>query len=145
MWGQGDFSLVPPFTVCTEQHQLCAEQVGTLYTLLPEGSRHRFVHSASFHLCILSIYAIFWYLRGNSPWCFFQRFLHSWDHMLSHLSRLQLSATLWTLSRQAFLSTGFSRQEYWSGLPFPLPGDLPNQGLNTCLLISYTGRRALYY
>ena len=63
----GTKSLVPPFTVCTEQHQLCAEQVGTLYTLLPEGSRHRFVHSASFHLCILSIYAIFWYLRGNSP------------------------------------------------------------------------------
>ena len=34
--------------------------------------------------------------------------------------------TPWTLARQAPLSTGFSRQEYWSGLPFPSPGDLPN-------------------
>ena len=29
---------------------------------------------------------------------------------------------------------GFSRQEYWSGLPFPSPGDLPGSGLNSCLL-----------
>ena len=35
--------------------------------------------------------------------------------------------TLWTIAPQAPLSTGFSRQEYWSGLPFPPPGDLPNQ------------------
>ena len=63
---------------------LCAEQVGSLYTLLPEGSRHRFVHSASFHLCILIIYAFYRYIRGNSPWCFFQRFLHSWDLLLNH-------------------------------------------------------------
>ena len=36
---------------------------------------------------------------------------------------------LWTLACQAPLSVGFSRQEYWSGLPFPPPGDLPNPGL----------------
>ena len=36
------------------------------------------------------------------------------------------SATLWTVARQALLSTGFSRQEYWSGLPLPSPGDLPS-------------------
>ena len=36
------------------------------------------------------------------------------------------SATLWTVAYQAPLSMGFSRQEYWSGLPFPSPGDLPN-------------------
>ena len=35
-------------------------------------------------------------------------------------------ATLWTVAHQAPLSMGFSRQEYWSGLPFPLPGDLPD-------------------
>ena len=35
-------------------------------------------------------------------------------------------ATLWTVARQAPLSMGFSRKEYWSGLPFPPPGDLPN-------------------
>ena len=39
------------------------------------------------------------------------------------LSRLRLFATLWTVAYQAPLSMEFSRQEYWSGLPFPSPGD----------------------
>ena len=38
-------------------------------------------------------------------------------------------ATPWTVARQAPLSMGFSRQAYWSGLPFPSPGDLPNPGI----------------
>ena len=38
-------------------------------------------------------------------------------------------STPWTLALQAPLSMGFSRQEYWSGLPFPSPGDLPNPGI----------------
>ena len=38
-------------------------------------------------------------------------------------------ATLWTVTRQATLSMEFFRQEYWSGLPFPSPGDLPNPGI----------------
>ena len=38
-------------------------------------------------------------------------------------------ATPWTVACQAPLSMGFSRQEYWSGLPFPSPGDLPNPGI----------------
>ena len=38
-------------------------------------------------------------------------------------------ATLWTVARQALLSMGFPRQEYWSGLPCPPPGDLPNPGI----------------
>ena len=37
--------------------------------------------------------------------------------------------TPWTVARQAPLSMGFSRQEYWSGLPFPPPGDLPDPGI----------------
>ena len=45
------------------------------------------------------------------------------------LSRVRLFATLWTVAYQAPLSVGFSRQEYWSGLPFPSPGDLPNPGI----------------
>ena len=44
------------------------------------------------------------------------------------LSRVQLFATPWTVAYQAPLSMGFSRQEYWSGLPFPSP-DLPNPGI----------------
>ena len=45
------------------------------------------------------------------------------------LSRLQLFATPWTVDYQARPSMGFSRQEYWSGLPFPSPGDLPDPGI----------------
>ena len=37
--------------------------------------------------------------------------------------------TLWTVAHQAPLSMGFSRQEYWNGLPFPSPGDLPDPGI----------------
>ena len=49
--------------------------------------------------------------------------------MLSHFSHVQLFATLWSIACQAPLSMGFSRQEYWSGLPFPAPGDLPDPGI----------------
>ena len=45
------------------------------------------------------------------------------------LSCVQLFATPWTVAYQAPLSMGFSRQECWSGLPFPSPGDLPNPGI----------------
>ena len=45
------------------------------------------------------------------------------------LSRVRLFATLWTVAHQASPSMGFSRQEYWSGLPFPSPGDLPDPGI----------------
>ena len=45
------------------------------------------------------------------------------------LSHVQLFATPWTVACQAPLSMGFSRQEYWSGLPLPSPGDLSNPGI----------------
>ena len=44
------------------------------------------------------------------------------------LSHVQLFVTPWTVANQAPLSMGFPRQEYWSGLPFPSPGDLPDPG-----------------
>ena len=46
--------------------------------------------------------------------------------MLSQVSHVRLYATLSTIAHQAPLSMGFSRQEYWSGQPFPFPGDIPN-------------------
>ena len=49
--------------------------------------------------------------------------------LLSHFSRVQLFVTPWTVARQAPLSLGFSRQEYWRGLPFPSPGHLPYPGI----------------
>ena len=45
------------------------------------------------------------------------------------LSRVRLFATPWTGAYQASQSMGFSRQAYWSGLPFPSPGDLPDPGI----------------
>ena len=51
-------------------------------------------------------------------------------------------ATPWTVACPALLSLGFSRQEYWSGFPFPSPGDLPDEGLNLGLL---HGRQILYH
>ena len=43
--------------------------------------------------------------------------------------RVQLFGTPWTVAHQAPPSMGFSRQEYWSGLPFSSPGDLPDPGI----------------
>ena len=48
---------------------------------------------------------------------------------MKSLSHVRLFATPWTVAYQALPSMGFSRQEYWSGLLFPSPGDLPNPGI----------------
>ena len=56
--------------------------------------------------------------------------------MLSRFSCVQLFATPWTVTCQAPLSMEFSRQEDWSGLPFPSPGDLPNPGNQPMSLMS---------
>ena len=65
----------------------------------------------------------------HSMWCY--------PHLcvLSPFSRVQLFATLWTAACQASLSMGFSRQEYWSGLPC-LPPDLPDLGIKPASLSS---------
>ena len=57
-------------------------------------------------------------------------------HVLSRFSRVRLSETLWTVAHQAPLSTGFSRQEYWSGLPCPSPRNLPYPGTEPSSLTS---------
>ena len=56
--------------------------------------------------------------------------------MLTYFSSVQLFATPWTVTYQAPLSLGFSRQECWSGLPCPPPGDLPNAGTELVSLMS---------
>ena len=48
---------------------------------------------------------------------------------MKSLSRVRLFATPWTVAYQSSQSMGFSRQEYWSGLPFPSPGDPPDPGI----------------
>ena len=56
--------------------------------------------------------------------------------MLGHFNGIQLFVTLWTVAQQAPLSMGFSRQEYWSGLPCPPPGDIPNPGIKPASYLS---------
>ena len=51
--------------------------------------------------------------------------------MFSRFNCVRLCVTLWTVVHEAPLSTGFSRQEYWRGLPCPPPGDLPNPRIKT--------------
>ena len=55
--------------------------------------------------------------------------------MCAKLLQLCLFATLWTVARQAPLSMGFPRQEHWSGLPRPPPGDLPVPGIEPMSLV----------
>ena len=54
--------------------------------------------------------------------------------VVSHFSCVRLFETLWTVARQTPLSIGFSKQEYWSGLAFPPPGDLPIPGIRSSAL-----------
>ena len=68
----------------------------------------------------------------------FNRFSYYWNcnAMLSRFSHVWLFATLWTIVHQVPLSMGFSREKYWSGLPFPSPGDLPDPGIKPMSLAS---------
>ena len=63
------------------------------------------------------------------------------------LNCVRLFATPWTVAWQAPLSMGFFRQEYWSGLPFPPSGDLPDPGIEpeSPAFASCTGRQILYH
>ena len=57
------------------------------------------------------------------------KILRKKEKTVKSLSHVRLFATPWTVAYQASLSMGFSRQEYWSGLPFPSPGYLPDPGV----------------
>ena len=78
-----------------------------------------------------------WKISKKSSWLVFA----CW-HAKS-LQSCRLFAILWTIARQPPLSIRFSRQEYWTGLPCPPPGDLSDPGNQTC--ISWIGRQVLYH
>ena len=65
--------------------------------------------------------------------------------VLSQFNCVRLFANPWTLAHKAPLCMGFSRQEYWSGLPFPSPGDLPNSRIEPISHVSCIGRQVLYH
>ena len=66
----------------------------------------------------------------------FSFYIYIYIYTLSLFSHVQLCATPWTMVHQAPLSMEFSRQNYWSGLPCPSPGDLPNPGIELTSLTS---------
>ena len=92
--------------------------------------------------CVLERYgSIHWfdnYLLRLHPALTLGEWIYSALHlcMLSCFSCVQLFVTLWTIACQASLSMGFSRQEYWSGLPCPPPEDLPNPEIKPMSLTS---------
>ena len=61
---------------------------------------------------------------------------HTCTRVPSRFCRVRLCVTLWTVARQAPLPMGFSRQEYWSGLPCPPPGNLSDPGIEPTSLMS---------
>ena len=64
--------------------------------------------------------------------------------MPSHFSPIRLFATPWTIACQAPPSMGFCRQEYWSGLPCPPPGDLPDPGIEPASVLSPSLARGFF-
>ena len=93
----------------------------------------------SWNICFLYLFLLPFSLGGKchknssqswNVYCGHARCMHSpaCVHAQS-LSRGRLFVTPWTIAYQAPLPTEFPRQEYWSGLPFPSPGDLPNPGI----------------
>ena len=56
--------------------------------------------------------------------------------VLSRFAPVQFLATPWTVAHEAVLSIAFSGQEYWSGLPFPSPGNLPDPGIKPVSVMS---------
>ena len=79
----------------------------------------RVVNYAGLNRIFLFLYIQEWLFHGKSS---------LWWKKVKSLSHVQLFATPWTVAYQTPQSMEFSRQEYWSGLPSPSPGDLPNPG-----------------
>ena len=79
---------------------------------------------------------VLWAEGGQARRCLGEWLQLTLGHVLSCFSRVGLCATPGTIARQAPLSMEFSRQEYWSGLPCPSPGDLPDPGIEPASLMS---------
>ena len=82
----------------------------------------------SIKVCISFVRFIILYIIAND--IFKLHYLRDCIIVVESLSRVRLFVTPWTVAHQSPLSMGFPRQEYWSGLPFPSPGDLPDSGID---------------
>ena len=103
------------------------------------------VSKPNFLICVMKRWYLLWpYYKVTWRWNNAIIYSSALEIVSAHvLSCIWLFVNPWTVARQAPLSMGFSRQEYWSGLPFPSSGDLPHS--ETCLsCISCVGRWSLY-
>ena len=91
---------------------------------------HAFFHLGCFWNLFLSLYVYQWFL------CYWELFHCMHTYVLSRFSHVRLFVTLWTVAHQAPLTMGFSRQEYWSGLPWPSPEDLSDPGIEPMSFMS---------
>ena len=97
-----------------------------------------------FNLGPLSLY-LFYFVRWKVEYLFQNILLWSLLHLRAQLlSCVWLFAAPWSVVHQVPLSRGFPKQEYWSELPFPPPGDLPNPGIEPLSLVSLHCNRILY-
>ena len=119
----------------TQAHQICLPSTSGNSPLLCSTTASTFIQTSSSHFCF-TVIAVYWssHLQSHPS----NPFLHQTRvcAMLSCFSCIQLFATPWTVAHQAPLSMGFSRQEYWSGLPCLPPGDFPNPGIEPMSLTS---------
>ena len=93
---------------------------------------------SSLVVSLISLYCFLFLLRLLSVWktiCCPSKYILC-GCVLSRLSHVQLFVNLWNIAFQAPLSMGFSKQEYWSGLPCPFSGDLSNSGIEPTSIMS---------
>ena len=85
-----------------------------------------------FNITVIQVYAP----TSNAEEADVERFYEDLLLLLSRFSHVRVFVTLWTVTCQVPLSMGFSRQEYWNGLPCPPPGNLPDPGIKLPSLMS---------
>ena len=115
-----------PGIQCTlSPHQSRTDPISITYSLV----------SINFHVLEL--------LVVNPRCSLLQPLLHA--RVLSRFSRVLFFATLWTVAHQTPLSMGFSRQEYWSRMPCPPPGDLPDPRIEPKSFMSHAWAGGVFY
>ena len=123
------------FTVNTSLNQIPSSVPLPQFVRIPKGHLHFRTLNRSGKISV----ATTWQSNFSLSSPIFPPFLtHISQGRLKSLSRVRLFATPWTVAYQALPSVGFSRQEYWSGLPFPVMRDIQMKGWSI-----HWGRRAL--
>ena len=124
------FNIIPS----NEHPGLISFRMDWLDLLAVQGTLKSLLHHHSSKASILLCSAINVYQGRNGNGYMFQYLHAAW--MIISFSRDQLFVTLWTVAQWAHVSLGFSRKEDWSRLPCPLPGDLPDPGIELTSLTS---------